>query len=109
MQEESLIFRIFPLRLSEAMGQKRLLQRDLSTMSGITQSAISKYLTGKGLPRTPELIKLATVLGVSMDWLCGVDDSSFNVDDAATEIATLKAKLQMITSALQAVLDKAKE
>ncbi len=75
MQEENTLNEIFCLRLSKALADKSFTQRELSLLTGIAQSAISKYLSGKGLPRTAELFKLAKVLGVSMDYLCGLREN----------------------------------
>lgn len=92
------------------MVRKNLTQQQLSLLSGVTAPSISMYCTGARLPRAAELCRLATALQVSMDYLWGIDDNSYeNSENAATEIAALKAKLMMITSALQAVLDQAKD
>lgn len=109
MQDKNVINITFPSLLGKAMLSRDLMQKDLSQMTGITHSAISKYLSGQSLPRIPELIKLAKVLGVTTDYLLGLTSITPEPQKDALRIVALEAKLQMITSALQAVLDKAKE
>lgn len=63
----------FSQRLKQARETKGLLQSKLVELTGISQTCLSKYETGKSLPNTLNLIILAESLGVSLDWLCGND------------------------------------
>lgn len=106
MQEENSLNEIFSLRLSKAIADKSFTQREVSLLTGIAQSAISKYLSGKGLPRTAELYKLAKILGVSMDYLCGlreagpVTNSKILYEDNIGLISSLSFALDTLEGAM---------
>lgn len=105
MQEENSLNEIFSLRLSKATSDKSLTQRELSLMSNIAQSAISKYLGGKGLPRTTELYKLSQVLGVSMDYLCGLTHNKPLISsDLYEENMSLRSTLNLAMGTLEGAL-----
>lgn len=56
------------LALLEKRGMKQI---DLSRLSGIPQSAISAYCSGKNDPSLSKAVAIADVLGVSLDELAG--------------------------------------
>ena len=58
--------KIKPLRI--ALG---LSQAQLSEIMGVTHKSIYRYETGKSLPDTNALVKLATYFDVSTDYLLG--------------------------------------
>jgi len=72
----------FPKRLKQAREARGLSQGGLAaaladrTGGELTQSAVSYWESGKNLPATEMLRELCTVLGVSADWLLGLDDSA---------------------------------
>lgn len=109
MQEEKSLNEIFSLRLSRAIDEKSLTQRELSLMTNIAQSAISKYLSGKGLPRTTELYKLSKVLGVSMDYLCGLRHNPPINNSLYEENISLKSTLQFAVGTLEGALGTLKK
>lgn len=45
------------------------LQRDFANKIGVTESAISYYLSGKRIPRYDVMVRISTIFGVSLDWL----------------------------------------
>lgn len=59
----------FGERLRRLREQKGLTQTALATLAGTYSSDISYYEAGKTEPRAQTLHNLATVLGVSMDYL----------------------------------------
>ena len=59
-------------RLKEAMQKKGYNQKILSQKTGITESAICRYLQGTRTAREEALIILSKELEVSIDWLLGV-------------------------------------
>lgn len=64
-------------RLRELRESKKLLQRDLAALLGITQSAYSQYERGVRYPPPAALIKLADFYQVSVDdILCLAESSS---------------------------------
>lgn len=60
-------------RLSEAMELRGLRSVDLVEMTGIPKVTISYYLSGKTVPRSDKLYKLAQALNVSEAWLLGYE------------------------------------
>lgn len=52
-----------------ARTQTGLLQVDLAERVGVGSETVSRWENGKLLPPIPQLLKLATVLGVDVAWL----------------------------------------
>lgn len=50
-----------------------LTQRDMAKLTGVQQSHYCDYEAGKLTPGTEKVKSFAVALGVSMDWLLGVD------------------------------------
>lgn len=57
----------FKLRLYKIMTRKHITQEELSERTGIPQSAISNYITGRRSPSFYNLDKIAKALGCSLD------------------------------------------
>lgn len=66
---ESEYRREFGRRLSRVMLCRRVTQVELSQRTGITQSNISKYITGKATPSSYNLRKIIKALNCSIDYL----------------------------------------
>lgn len=54
-------------------------QDDLAQMIGKTQTQVSRYENGDYAPDGDALIDLSRALGVSTDWLLGLDDREMEV------------------------------
>ena len=65
---------LFGTRLLDAMHMKGVSAAELSRKSGISESNISRYLSGVSLPSLSSLLMLAKVLDVSSDWLSGREE-----------------------------------
>lgn len=63
----------FVHRLNEAMEAMGLNARALSKKSGVSESLISGYRTGRQEPKREKLMALATALNVDPVWLLGED------------------------------------
>lgn len=59
----------FAHRLRIMMKRKYISQEQLSELTGVTQTMISRYITGKALPSVLIVRKIAKVLDCSMDEL----------------------------------------
>ncbi|KXT83509.1 transcriptional regulator, Cro/CI family [Streptococcus oralis] len=64
---------IFPQRLKELRLKKGLTQTELGEKVGVKQSTFTNWENGKREPSFENLIKLADLLDVSLDWLFGRD------------------------------------
>lgn len=72
--------------LSE-LDKQGMTQKQLAEKSGITEAAISRYLSGERTPRSVFLAKIAKALGVSSDYLLGESTADADVDSAVRLIA----------------------
>ncbi len=72
-------------RLLESKGMSR---KELAELSGLTEAAISRYITGSRVPKTISLSAIAKALDVSSDELLGnIVDKPNDVDDAIRLVA----------------------
>lgn len=62
-------------RLEQAFAASGLTQAELARSSGIDRGSISLYLSGRYRPKADKLLRLASALGVSAEWLTGVETS----------------------------------
>jgi len=60
-------------RIKEMLSEKNISQKQLSEMTGITESAISHYIKGDRVPRGTNLVKIAKALGTTADDLLSGD------------------------------------
>lgn len=63
-------------RLEFAMRRRGLNARTLASESGVAPSTLSRYLSGERLITAQNLILICPVLGVSADWVLGIDPFS---------------------------------
>lgn len=71
------------------MEQKHITQKDLSQMSGIAESSISRYLHSETMPRLDVVINFAKALNIETKYLIDDDDKS---ESAYNSIATAVAR-----------------
>lgn len=64
----------FPERLRLARRRQALTQQQLQELSGVWFNAISRYEKGHVAPSLESAAKLARALGVSLDWLSGLEE-----------------------------------
>ncbi len=68
----------FSERITDIMTKRHITQKQLAEMVNVTESSMSYYLKGERTPRIDVLSRLAEVLGVSADYLLGVDTAEEN-------------------------------
>ena len=56
-------------RISELMKKEKLTQKELSIMAGVTESALSRYLSNERQPKAEILANIATALNTTSDYL----------------------------------------
>ena len=69
--------KIFGARLREVRKSKKLTQKELAEQIGIKQNSYSDWETGKNEPSLENLVKLADLFEVSLDWLFGREQMKF--------------------------------
>ena len=69
---------IFIDRLKKTMAANQVNARELSKRCGLSEGAISRYLSGKMEPRIPAIEKMAEALHVDPVWLMGLDGTSMD-------------------------------
>ena len=65
----------FGRKLRELRKQKNLTQKELASLIGVKNSIISFYEVGERIPSPEIIIKLASVLHVTSDYLLGIEKS----------------------------------
>lgn len=65
---------IFIERLKKTMAANGINARELSKRCGLSEGAISRYLSGKMEPRVPAIGKMAEALHVDPVWLMGYEE-----------------------------------
>lgn len=78
-------------RMAEIISDRKMTQKDLASLSGVTESAISHYLKGDRIPRGATLIKIAKALNTTTDYLLSQDEKSGSqkdFDDARVNLST---------------------
>jgi|GEM_PF-3213490 toxin-antitoxin system, antitoxin component, xre family len=61
-------------RLKQAIERSEYTRAEICEKVGISNGALSSYLTGRYFPKQDTLYKLSKVLGVSIGWLMGIDE-----------------------------------
>lgn len=60
-------------RLEQAMNFRLMTAADLSRITGISKSSISRYMSGEYNPNSEKLDKISKALNVNEAWLLGYD------------------------------------
>lgn len=98
---------IFAQRLKQAREDFPMKQSELAKLVGVTPATISAYENSDGKengkkPTLENAQNIASVLGVSLDWLCGLNDELSNKEPKAIEIFN---SLMMIITHLNATVE----
>lgn len=65
---------LFPQRLQELRTRRRISCKVTSELCGLHPDAIRRYERGEQEPNIESAAKIADFFGVSMDYLCGLED-----------------------------------
>lgn len=63
---------IFDQKVKELMEEKKLSQKELSNLSGVSEPSLCRYLKGQ-MPRMDVINNVAKALGVTSDYLLGAE------------------------------------
>lgn len=76
-------------KVSQLMNERNINQKQLSQLSGITESSISRYLHSSQRPRMDIVVNIAKVLHVETEYLLDEEEKS---ESAYNSIATAIAR-----------------
>ena len=65
---------IFSERINGIMNQRQITQKQLAEIASVTESAMSHYVNGGRTPRIEVVRRLSVALGVTTDYLLGMDE-----------------------------------
>lgn len=91
-------------RLFALAKEKHISQRDLAMMVGVTESALSRYISNEREPKIEILANLATALDTTVDYLTTGKKSETDFDEIYRLVTrssyklTEKQKMQIITA-----------
>ena len=91
-------------RLKEAMRKRGLTARELANKSNISEASISRYLSGKLVPKQGTIQALAKALAVDPVWLLGYDPVTPDNDAANDHAIIEQVNLSNLTEANRARL-----
>ena len=66
------------VRIEESLRKSGMQQRQLASRIGISDSALSRYISGERKPNPNVLANIATALGVTSDYLLGIEPIKIN-------------------------------
>jgi len=89
---------MFSKNLKRLMAERDLNGKQLSVLSGVSQSGISQYLKGTNVPSTSIIEKLANALNVSIQMLIedSDDDEKANTNISQMQKITVEMAAKMI-------------
>lgn len=61
----------FGIRLKQLRKERKLTQKELGEKVGVKQNTFTNWENGKRVPSYENLVKLADIFGVSVDWFLG--------------------------------------
>lgn len=97
---------VFVTRMRVAMDERSVTQKELAKSIGLTEAGVSRIMKGARLPRATSIVGICRTLGVSSDWLLGLDYEGMMHDPTAENRAFLRKKaVEMVASAMGRLLD----
>lgn len=91
--------KIFGKRLREVRKSKKLTQQQIADEIGVNRGSYSNWEKGKREPSFENLVKLASILGTSTDYLLGTSNNYIDLEDF--EILIKKLPKEEITRLIQ--------
>lgn len=103
-----------PNRITEARKRAGLSQKELANRMGLKPSTVSGYESNESDPKSDGLAKIATICGVTVDYLLGLSDepelSAVTISDTDPQIDEIVQKCHGMTAqAIQRVIDYAED
>jgi len=73
-------------KVRKLMNERRIQQKDLASMCGVTEAAMSRYLAGNRQPKSETLANMATALNTTSNDLLGLENPT-NADEVFRLVA----------------------
>ena len=64
------------INLGEILKEQRISQKEIALCCGVSQPTVSEWVSGKKTPSLENLAKLSKRLGVSMNYLTGIENTN---------------------------------
>lgn len=74
-------------RIFEMLEKRNINQRQLAERLCISEAQLSRYISGSRDPKPEMIANIATVLQTTSDYLLGIDDGEFNLNQVRRLIA----------------------
>lgn len=65
-------------KIQEALSAKGMTQKELAARIGVTETTMSRYVSGDREPKPNVLANIATALHTTSDFLLGIEDSEYD-------------------------------
>ena len=79
-------------KVKKLMNDRNINQKQLSKLSGVTASSVSRYLKSERRPRIDIIVNFAKALDVDMEYLLDDDDDDESKNSAYNSISTVIAR-----------------
>ena len=93
-KERFKIMSTFAIRVKKILDEKKISQKDLSNMSGVSEASLCRYLKGKE-PRMDIVENVSRALGVTKEHLLGEEDGPHDDPYHDTKVVLLRNKNQL--------------
>ena len=65
-------------RISESLAKRGMTQKELAERLGVSDGALSRYISGEREPKPGMVANIATALGTTSDYLLGIEGDGFD-------------------------------
>ncbi len=96
---------IIGTNIRKELERKGLSQKELCNMTGISESAMSKYLTKEGALRSDILTKIARALGVNIYMLMGIQEREGTTFDICKTALLARSGTNLTTEEKKELID----
>lgn len=80
-------------RISELLQKQGVSQKELAKRIGVTEAAMSRYISGTREPKPDVIANIATALHTTSDYLLGIENTAFNYRQVRRMIARNAASM----------------
>ncbi|MEG1740239.1 MAG: helix-turn-helix transcriptional regulator [Akkermansia sp.] len=104
MQQEKHPDGNFSSRLRAILKTKKMKQKELSSLCGLSVVAISRYISGERRPGADELFRISVALDTSMEWLIAGIKANEKTTDWQIRAERAEAQLNEVKKSIKVLL-----